>query len=1113
MRTPTDPGAGPTASQKHAIWLLGGTRPEAVKLAPLVPALRERLLRPIVVATGQHPAMFRQGLAAFGLQPDLELHPRRDTGSQAELVAALSPQLELELQRAAPAAVVVQGDTTSALIGAMTAFWQQIPVVHLEAGLRSQDLAAPFPEEANRRIIGQLATRHLAPTPRAAANLKTEGVATTSIDIVGNTVVDAVLRIAGAPRPFAESALCAVERTLAEGRRLLLVTVHRRESWGEPMRCVLRAVRDVLATHPDTIAVVPAHPNPSVRADVESVLGAVPRAVITGPLDYPDLVRLLARAAIVMSDSGGIQEEAPTFGVPVLVLREKTERLEAVEAGCAYLVGTDRDRITKAARRLLTDTSAQRSPGPCRNPFGDGRAADRAAAVIARLVGASSRRAAPFVPPRASCASVRRPHEGLEVVMAFPGGGMQYPGMGSEIPQGDSRFGTFFDVLSEATEEVRRLGGPDLRPLLAADGLDEARVATLQQPRAALPALLAVEVALARQLFAWGIRPRALIGHSIGEFTAAHLAGVFTLPDMLELAVRGGELIQRASGSGAMATVGLAEAEVLRRLEDGLSLAVVAADDECVVAGPAAAIDRFIASLAHEGIATHRVPLSAAVHCELLDPVLAEYTDLVRSLSLSAPTVPFVCNVTGTWITEQQAVDPDTWPRVLRNPARFNDALAAVLAAGPTALIEVGPGFTLARYAQRQHRPPVATIPTLRHKNDIGVADVPLVTALARLQSLGVQAEAAPGLTTDGARRIAALPTAAATDTDTVQVVIGQWRELLRVDQIRADDDYFSLGGDSVIGVRVIDVVARHFGVRLPLATLVESPTPAQLAAAIDAATSARITVHGAGPLVPLRPTGTKRPFFVVHGAGGNVLNLVEFARCIPSDRPIWGIAAHGSDGIGRPDGTIEQMAERYLEAIRAEYGAGPYLLGGYSGGGVVALEMSRQAAHADDPVDLVVMFDTHRPHISSPTTKQKLHNLLRYARHYGTAGINAWITDVVGHRLTRPRRHDRPALPQTPGRYEDFLDALLRYELTSYPTDVVLLRAAPERPTLAFDYVWPEVTGAFAEYEVAGDHLTMFAAAHAPALAKLVASALDSADRATTDRSHAADGRLPAPG
>jgi UDP-N-acetylglucosamine 2-epimerase (non-hydrolysing) len=370
------------------VWLIGGTRPEAIKLAPVAVALAcHRLIRPIVVATGQHPAMFQQALAAFGLRPDRELRPERLKGSQAELVARLSELLDAQLHLDPPDAVLVQGDTTSALVGALTAFWRQIPVVHLEAGLRSHDLTAPFPEEANRRMVDQVAALHLAPTRVAAANLLAEGIPAERIEVIGNTVVDAVLSVAGTTKSFSEPALEPVEACVSEGRPLLLVTVHRRESWGKPMRSVLRAVRDILEAHPGAVAAVPVHPNPSVRADVVSVLGTDRRVVISPPVEYSDLVRLMELSTLILTDSGGIQEEAPSFGVPVLVLRDKTERLEAVEAGCSFLVGTDRSRIVAEANRLLAENIWPKSIA--HNPFGDGRAGERAAIALARFLAVS----------------------------------------------------------------------------------------------------------------------------------------------------------------------------------------------------------------------------------------------------------------------------------------------------------------------------------------------------------------------------------------------------------------------------------------------------------------------------------------------------------------------------------------------------------------------------------------------------------------------------------------------------------------------------------------------------------------------------------------------------
>jgi UDP-N-acetylglucosamine 2-epimerase (non-hydrolysing) len=367
------------------VHVIAGTRPEAIKLAPVTTRMRDQgRLKPVLVASGQHPSMVAQALDAFGLAPDAALPVRRRTGAQSELLAALVQRLDAHLAGHDPAAVVVQGDTTTTLAGALAAFWRRVPVVHLEAGLRTGDLAAPFPEEANRRLVSQLTDLHLAPTTEAAANLLGEGLPASRVLLTGNTVVDAVLEIAArhATAPVADPRLAE-----AAAGRLILLTAHRRESWGAPLDGVLTAVRSVLAAYPDVSVVVPAHPNPDVRAQVERGLHGVDRAVVTGPLPYSSLVSLLARSYLVLTDSGGIQEEAPTFSVPVLVLRKTTERMESVRAGCARLVGTAPDAVAAEVARLLDDPVRRLTMTACGNPYGDGRAAARAEQAVASLLG------------------------------------------------------------------------------------------------------------------------------------------------------------------------------------------------------------------------------------------------------------------------------------------------------------------------------------------------------------------------------------------------------------------------------------------------------------------------------------------------------------------------------------------------------------------------------------------------------------------------------------------------------------------------------------------------------------------------------------------------------
>ncbi|WP_412538902.1 UDP-N-acetylglucosamine 2-epimerase (non-hydrolyzing) [Longispora sp. K20-0274] len=361
------------------IHLVVGTRPEAIKIAPLVLAARAAgRVTPVIVATGQHPTMVAEALAAFGLEVDVALTLDRRTGTQPELVTQILTGLDAHLAARPPAAVVVHGDTSTTLAGALAAFWRRIPVVHLEAGLRSGDLDSPFPEEANRRLVGQISRLNLAPTPASAANLHRECVPG-EVVLTGNTVVDAALAVIAREHP-------AGELDLDGDHRLVLVTAHRRESWGAPLDRILGAVATLHDRHPDVRFVFPSHPNPQVRAQVDAALAHLPRVTVTDPLPYQELTRLLSRCHLVLSDSGGIQEEAPTFGVPVLVLRDVTERAEAIEAGCARLVGTDPAVILAAAEELLTDPEAHRRMGAVVNPFGDGHAGRRSEEAIVAML-------------------------------------------------------------------------------------------------------------------------------------------------------------------------------------------------------------------------------------------------------------------------------------------------------------------------------------------------------------------------------------------------------------------------------------------------------------------------------------------------------------------------------------------------------------------------------------------------------------------------------------------------------------------------------------------------------------------------------------------------------
>ncbi|QQQ77491.1 UDP-N-acetylglucosamine 2-epimerase (non-hydrolyzing) [Saccharothrix sp. 6-C] len=366
--------------------LLAGTRPEAVRIAPVALALGDHpVLRPVIVHSGPHIGLVEQALSAFGLHVDVRLDVPRTTGYRTGPRARLVAGFDRLLSGRDPAVVLVPGGTGTALAGALAAFWRGIPVAHLDAGPRGGDLVGPSPEEGAWQLIARIAALHLAPTDEDAAALVREGLADRRIVVTGSTAVDAVQRMAAADLPARDPDLAALERVLDErAERLVLVTVHRRESWGRPLTRVLHAVRAVADRHPDVRVLLPAHPDPRVRAAARAVLGGHERIVVTGPLDYADLVRALRRSALVLTDSGGIQEEAPTFGVPVLVLRDTTERVSAVEAGGAWLVGTDPIRILAEAGWVL---GARLRLPRGRNPFGDGRAAFRVLDALERLVG------------------------------------------------------------------------------------------------------------------------------------------------------------------------------------------------------------------------------------------------------------------------------------------------------------------------------------------------------------------------------------------------------------------------------------------------------------------------------------------------------------------------------------------------------------------------------------------------------------------------------------------------------------------------------------------------------------------------------------------------------
>jgi UDP-N-acetylglucosamine 2-epimerase (non-hydrolysing) len=369
--------------------LVYGTRPEAIKMAPLVRAVEETDgLEALVAVTGQHREMLDQVNDLFGIRPqhDLDIIQPRQTLVDVTVRALEGCTRVLREER--PDAVVVQGDTTTSTVAALAAFYEKVPVVHLEAGLRTHDRYSPFPEEINRRVTGQLTSLHLAPTPVSRANLLREGIDPEDVVVTGNTVIDALLQVVGSRDGFDDEGLRWLD---TDPRRVLLVTTHRRESWGEPMAAVARAVARVARAHPDLAVVVPLHRNPVVREVVVPAVEGIDNVSVVEPLPYADFARLIDRSHVVLTDSGGVQEEAPSLGKPVLVMRENTERPEAVDAGTVELVGTDEDHVVRRVETLLGDGAAYAAMANAVNPYGDGRAAPRAAAAVAQLLGVGER--------------------------------------------------------------------------------------------------------------------------------------------------------------------------------------------------------------------------------------------------------------------------------------------------------------------------------------------------------------------------------------------------------------------------------------------------------------------------------------------------------------------------------------------------------------------------------------------------------------------------------------------------------------------------------------------------------------------------------------------------
>ncbi len=368
------------------IIFLAGTRPEAIKMAPVVRHFRENAgdIEALLCSTGQHKEMISQAFQDFELVPDMDLAVMQPGQTLASLSSALFSAIDAMLDAEKPDWIMVQGDTTTVMVASLCAFYRGVKVGHVEAGLRSFDRFHPFPEEINRRIAGLVADHHFPPTHSDGQNLITEGVHQKAITVTGNTVIDALLWMVQKVRGEKPQLPSEVEGVLQQDKPFVLITGHRRESFGEGFLNICQAIRDLAQDFPDTAFIYPVHLNPNVQKPVLDILGQVPGVILTEPQAYKPFVRLMDNSTLILTDSGGIQEEAPSLGKPVLVMRDVTERPEGVRAGSSKLVGANRDNIYKEVSTLLTDSKSYEQMARVQNPYGDGRASERILEVMCK---------------------------------------------------------------------------------------------------------------------------------------------------------------------------------------------------------------------------------------------------------------------------------------------------------------------------------------------------------------------------------------------------------------------------------------------------------------------------------------------------------------------------------------------------------------------------------------------------------------------------------------------------------------------------------------------------------------------------------------------------------
>jgi phthiocerol/phenolphthiocerol synthesis type-I polyketide synthase E len=756
-------------------------------------------------------------------------------------------------------------------------------------------------------------------------------------------------------------------------------------------------------------------------------------------------------------------------------------------------------------------------------------------------------------------------HDGHDrpVVFMFPGGGAQYVDMGRELYHSEP---VFREQLDRCIELLRPHIELDLLGVLypsAAQAEETAR--QLRRASLALPILFAIEYALARLWMSWGLQPQAMIGHSLGEYVAACLSGVMGLEDALALVALRGQLFEQLP-PGAMLSVPLSEDALLPLLDERLSLAAINGPSQCVASGPVEAIERLAAALAARGVDSRRLQIDVAAHSAMLEPILEPFAGFVATLRLQAPTIPYVSNVTGTWITAVEATDPHYWVRHLRQTVRFSDGIHQLAQESYRLFLEVGPGRTLSTFV-KQHPAKVAglvALSSLRHPADQQPDSAFLMTTLGRLWLAGAAVEwsglytherrrrvplptypferrrhwlglpngaHAHGRTEDILTRIDAgtrpeqipdlrlvgghdsatlhdrpvLPTTYVAPRDGIeQTLAGIWQQALGIEHVGIHDNFFELGGDSLQAVQVLARVRDALPVELSPHSLLQSPTILGLTQVITAlgTTPGRAAAQAgrAHPsLIDIQPGGDKQPLFLVHPVGGGVYIYRDLARSLGPDQPVYGLQAQGFDAKSEPLTRVEDMAARYIDALRAVQPSGPYLLGGSSFGGVVAFEMAQQLCLGGHEVALLALIDTAAPE-RLPAQLADDHEILAFALGADTVRSPdelrqsdpderlRYCLDQARAAGTVPTDFGLPEFRRYLSLVQAHLQAMRSYTPHPYPGSIVFFRAAtrdrfnlpgPERE-------WIELaTGGFEVHEVPGDHITMNYTPHVRVMAE----------------------------